>query len=66
MAIRLFGSNEYGTAYRTWLWMVPPTLWGFWYFWRETPGIFSSFVRIDTWNPHLGYYNELAENVGYT
>ena len=27
--------------------------------------IFSSLVRIESWNPHFGYYDELVENVGF-
>ena len=59
----LFGSNDEGTGHRTWFWMVPPTLWGLWYFVRERNGMFSSFQHIETENPHLGYFDDMAENV---
>lgn len=59
----LFGSNNDGTGYRTWFWMVPPILWGLWYFVRERNGVFSSIQHIETENPHLGYFDAMAENV---
>ena len=59
----LFGSNEDGTGHRTWYWMVPPTLWGLWYFVRERTGAFSAIQHIETENPHLGYFDDMAENV---
>ena len=59
----LFGTSEAKTGYRTWLWMVPPMLWGLNYFVRETVAPFSSFAMIKTWNPHEGYANEMMSNV---
>ena len=59
----LFGSKDLGTANRTWHWMVPPTLWGILYAWREKPLIFSPVQRIETENPHLGYFDDMRENV---
>ena len=63
LALRLFGSLEKKTAYRAWIWMIPPTLWGLNYFVQEQSPIFSSFVLIEAWNPHLGYANEMLQNV---
>lgn len=63
VAICLFGTSERKTTYRTWLWMVPPTLWGINYWIREDPAIFSSLLLIEAWNPHLGYANEMQPNV---
>ena len=63
LALRLFGSLEKKTAYRAWIWMIPPTLWGLNYFVQEQSPIFSSFVLIEAWNPHLGYANGMLQNV---
>ena len=51
----LFGSTDLGTAYRTWLWMIPPTLWGLWECVFEKPMLFSSITHIEISNPHFGY-----------
>ena len=63
LALCLFGSLERKTEYRAWIWMIPPTLWGLNHAVRENPSIFSSLVLIDAWNPHLGYANEMLQNV---
>ena len=65
IAFWLFGDNEHGTAQRTWLWMVPPTLWGSWYMLKGTSPIFSSIIHTETYNPHHGYFDDMAENVSY-
>ena len=59
----LFGSSDFGTDYRVWLWMVPPTVWGLWYFVKGTPLIFSSIYHIETWNPHRGYNEDMFKYV---
>ena len=61
----LFGSKDWGTGYRAWLWMVPPTLWGLWYFVRETPAMFSSFLHIETLNPHKIYFDDMIDYVSF-
>ena len=65
LALCLFGSNEFGTGYRAWLWMVPPTLWGSWYFLYGTPTIFSFIDHFETWNPHNGYHDEMRDYVSF-
>ena len=57
----LFGSNELGTAYRTWLWMIPPTLWGLWECLCEKPMLFSGILHIEIDNPHYGYANYMGK-----
>ena len=59
----LFGSRYFDTDYRVWLWMLPPTAWGLWYFVRGTPAIFTSIYHIETWNPHCGYDDDMFKNV---
>ena len=59
IALSLFGSTELGTTYRSWLWMIPPTLWGLWYCARETPMIFTSILHIEAVNPHYGFANSM-------
>ena len=63
IAIALFGSKDYGTENRVWFWMVPPTLWGLFYFVRGSPTIFSSIYHIGTWNPHRGYRDDMIQYV---
>ena len=63
VAITLFGSKDYGTENRVWFWMVPPTLWGLFYFVRGSPTIFTSIYHIETWNPHRGYFDDMIQYV---
>ena len=55
----LFSSSDFGADYRVWLWIVPSTVWGLWYFVMGTPLIFTSIYHIETWNPHRGYYDDM-------
>ena len=63
VAFFLFGSDDLGTKNRVWFWMVPPTLWGLFYFVRGSTTIFTSIYHIETWNPHRGYRDDMVQYV---
>ena len=65
IAITLFGSKDYRTENRVWLWMVPPTLWGLLYLVQGSPAIFTSIYHIETWNPHRGYFDDMIQYVSF-
>ena len=62
-AAHLFGSHKDKTGYRTWFWVMPPTLWGLWYAVHEKPMPFSAIVNLESPNPHQGYHDEMAIEV---
>lgn len=59
----LFGSDQQKTGWRTWFWTAPSCMWGFCYFVWGTPGVFSSLLRMEVFNPHFGYANDMAKYV---
>lgn len=59
----LFGSDQLKTGWRTWLWTAPSCMWGFCYCVWGTPGVFSSLLCMEVFNPHFGYANDMAKYV---
>ena len=48
-------------GWRTWLWMFPPVLYGFYVFFIEKPVVFTGLFFAWFFYPHVGYLNESVE-----